>query len=40
MAAIASGDHIEAYCHECEQVLGHLIHAVDGENPERVECKA
>ena len=36
---IAAGQDILAICGKCKMVLNHVIHAVVGETPVRVECK-
>ena len=34
-----AGADIDSYCGRCKMMLAHVIHAMDGEKPGRVECK-
>ena len=39
MATLEAGSDVDAYCSKCKMVLAHVIVAMKGTKPARVECK-
>jgi hypothetical protein len=39
MKKLHAGSDVDAYCSKCKMVLAHVIHAMVGDHPARVQCK-